>query len=161
MKDSSKPGNKIGRPSTYTPEVAKLICDRIAEGESLRSICRDEGMPAHQTVDNWLIKDPEFAAKYARAREAQADVMDDRQMEIIQRLDARDLDPHSAKVMIGVLQWRASKLAPKRYGDKIDVNHGGQLEINDTQLDARIAALGPAFAAALGQAATGGTSQSS
>jgi hypothetical protein len=40
-----------GRPGLYTPETVERICDRLADGESLKGICRDPGMPSERTDD--------------------------------------------------------------------------------------------------------------
>jgi hypothetical protein len=56
--------------STFSQEIADLICNRMANGESLRAICRDEGMPAASTVCLWAANDKTFAEQYARARDA-------------------------------------------------------------------------------------------
>ncbi|WAL81325.1 terminase [Pandoraea sp. XJJ-1] len=58
----------MGRQSTFSQEVADAICERVAEGEPLRAICREEGMPAWRTVYHWTEDIPEFAAHIARAR---------------------------------------------------------------------------------------------
>ncbi|RQS63847.1 terminase small subunit protein [Burkholderia sp. Bp8984] len=58
-----------GRPTTYTLKAADEICDRLADGEYLRVICRDEHMPAWRTVYHWIEADKDFAARIARARE--------------------------------------------------------------------------------------------
>src|SRR5690606_35856096 len=61
---------KKGRPSLYTEELAEKICARLADGESLNSICTDEGMPAESTVRLWTLDiNHPFSAKYAQARE--------------------------------------------------------------------------------------------
>lgn len=106
----------MGRPSTFTEEVANEICRCILEGESLRKICGEDEMPDRTTVLRWLDEREGFAAKYARARELQADYMDDL---ILEAADAADEDNAAAqRVKIAAYQWRASKLKPKRYGDK-------------------------------------------
>lgn len=106
---------KAGRPSNYTFELAQTICEKIADGDSLRSICNDENMPNRTTVLRWLEANPEFAAIHARAREAQADVMDDK---IMSTADAcTPEDANAARVKIEAYKWRAARLAPKRYGD--------------------------------------------
>ena len=66
-----------GRPSTFTQKIADEICERIADGESLRSICGDDGFPTKSTVFKWLNDFPGFSDQYARAREAQADSLFD------------------------------------------------------------------------------------
>ena len=59
----------MGRKSTYTVAVADEICHRIAEGEPLRQICREDGMPAWRTVYDWIVAEPDFAARIAHARD--------------------------------------------------------------------------------------------
>lgn len=108
-----------GRPSSYSDDLAQEILDRMAEGESLRGICRDEGMPARSTVIRWMMADQSFAARCARAREEQADLMDDLILET-----ANNCGPRTAKsdrVKISAYQWRAAKLKPKRYGDRVEI----------------------------------------
>ena len=65
----------MARPSDYSPELAVLICTRMGEGESLRSICRDDAMPALSTVFRWLAGDREFQEQYARAMDARATLL--------------------------------------------------------------------------------------
>ena len=58
----------------YTPALADTICKRISEGESLRAICRDAGMPSEGTVRGWAREDRDgFGARYRLARELQLD----------------------------------------------------------------------------------------
>lgn len=118
----------MGRPSTYTPEIADAICERIAAGESLRAICEEDGAPDRKSVLRWLDADADFAAKYARAREHQADAMDDRILSVAERTEAGALNPKAARVVIGALQWRAAKLKPKVYGEKIDHSVSGEMK---------------------------------
>jgi hypothetical protein len=115
-----------GRPSVFTEALADEICGRLSDGESLRRICEDAGMPNRRTVLRWLEADEAFASKYARARESQADLMDDLILDV-----AECCTPETAaadRVKIGAYQWRAAKLAPKKYGDKVDVQHSGQVD---------------------------------
>lgn len=133
-----KPNAKVGRPSLYTLELVDDICHRIADGESLRQICALDGYPDRNTVLRWLGDYPDFAAKYARAREAQADVMDDK---ILTTADACTPDTAAAdRVKIAAYQWRASKLAPKVYGDKVTTEvtgkDGGAVAIEHTNREA-------------------------
>src|SRR5436853_6196862 len=71
-----------GRPSDYTLETALEICARLADGQSLRAICRDEAMPDARTVFRWLEANESFRQQYARAREAQADALADEIVDI-------------------------------------------------------------------------------
>lgn len=113
-----------GRPSSYTDEIADQICERLAEGESLVVICRSEGMPSYSSISRWLLdeKRDDFRAKYALARATQADYLADQMQVIADECD----DPAKARLQIDTRKWHASKLAPKKYGDKVTV--GGDAE---------------------------------
>jgi hypothetical protein len=106
----------MSRPSDYTEHLADEICDRIAAGESLRKICETEGFPHRITVIRWLAAHESFATKCARARLMQADLMDDKILDAAEDCDEENYQ--STKVKISAYQWRASKLAPKIYGDR-------------------------------------------
>lgn len=126
-----------GRPSIYSNQLAATICTRIANGESLRSICRDEGMPDMSSVFLWLAEKPDFSQQYARAREEQAEThadaivaIADETPEIEEVRDREgnvvDLKMHSAYVQwqknrIDARKWVASKLKPKKYGDRVQL----------------------------------------
>jgi hypothetical protein len=104
-----------GRPSIYTPALGDVICERLAAGESLVSICKRKDMPGLRTVVRWAAENEAFGTEYARAREAQAEVMDHK---ILTAADTAGKDPAGARVKIGAYQWRAAKLAPKRYSER-------------------------------------------
>lgn len=107
-----------GQPTIYNEEVVSEICSRIADGESLRSICRDDSMPAKSTVLMWLADEDKapFLDQYARAREAQADALFD---EIVSIADSENGDDvQRARLRVDARKWVAGKLRPKKYGDK-------------------------------------------
>lgn len=133
------------RSSEYTQDTADLICERLANGESLRAICCDVEMPAQSTVFKWLSEQPAFSKQYASAREAQADFMADEILQIAddglndtyidddgkQRTD-QDVIARS-RLRVDARKWLASKMAPKKYGDKLTQEvtgaNGGPVEI--------------------------------
>jgi Bacteriophage Sf6, terminase small subunit-like len=49
-------GAVTGRPSIYTAELAAEICKRLAVGESLNAICKDDRLPAESTVRHWGVE---------------------------------------------------------------------------------------------------------
>lgn len=123
----------MGRHTDYTEELATAICERLMNGESLRRICSDEEMPNRSTVLRWQASNEEFAAKCARAREEQAEYMDDLILDV-----ANACTPETApadRVRISAYQWRASKLKPKKYGDRQEVEHTGSVSIIATSHD--------------------------
>jgi hypothetical protein len=129
-----------GRPSLFTAEIADDILERLASGESLVQICSRDEMPGLRTVMRWAAENHDFGTEYARAREAQAEVMDDK---ILTAAGKAKEDPQAARVEIEAYKWRAAKLAPKRYGDKIDVTTGGEAmnNMDETAVAARVASL--------------------
>lgn len=115
-----------GRPSLYSEELAQAILDRLADGESMRSICRDEDMPDRTTVRRWEEGHPEFAAKYARAREHQGDAYVDDMADLAEELRHGSVTPEQARILQASLEWRASKLNRKRYGNVVKNEHTGE-----------------------------------
>lgn len=124
----------IGRPSTFTQELADSICDLIAEGQSLRKICQADNMPCCTTVFKWLSQREDFAKQYARAREAQADTLFD---EILDIADDGRNDTYTdeegnertnndviarSRLRVDARKWMAGKLRPKKYGEKLELS---------------------------------------
>ena len=74
----------IGRPPLFTIELGDEICNRIADGKSLRAICDEGDMPDKATVFRWLSAEQhkDFRNQYARARDVQADVIFDEMLDI-------------------------------------------------------------------------------
>jgi hypothetical protein len=110
-----------GRPSDFTPAIADAICGRLAEGESLRAICAETAMPAQSTVFRWLGRMRPFRGQYARAREAQADAYADAVVQIADEATNAAI----ARLQVDARKWAASRLAPKKYGDKVVQEHTG------------------------------------
>lgn len=119
---------------SYSDEVADKICERIAAGRSIAEICRDDGMPDRSNVLRWMERHEDFAAKCARARELQADAVHDQMIEIEDGVLNGSISPDVARVVISSKQWRAAKLKPKSYGDKLTQHvtgaDGGPLVVN-------------------------------
>lgn len=118
--------NVGGRPTSYNPETANYICAELAQGRSLRSVLLDEGMPVGQTVFSWLRTFPEFLEQYARAKEESADSLADDIQDIADKTLRSVYDPQAARVAIDAYKWTASKLKPKKYGDKLDMTTNGK-----------------------------------
>lgn len=113
---------KIGRPSKYSDEMAEKICEKIANGRSLRSICAEDGMPPMKTIYRWLEANEEFRHQYARARDKQADYFAEEIIEIADSAEAESAAVSKAKLQIDARKWAASKIAPKKYGDKQEID---------------------------------------
>jgi hypothetical protein len=125
-----------GRPKIeFTQEMADRICDRLAIGRSLRSVCADEDTIGITTCLKWLRQHEAFAAQYARAREIQAEYLVDEIIEIADDgtndyMAVRDREGaiigwrengefvNRSKLRIDARKWQAAKMLPKKYGDK-------------------------------------------
>jgi len=123
------------------------ICRRIAEGESLRSICRDEHTPAMSTVTLWIVdgKHPDFSARYQQAREAAGYSHADQITEVAQKLESEQIKPDVARVILDARKWAAERMAPKSHSPRSIQDHQSsdgsmspQQEISDEELEARI-----------------------
>lgn len=151
--------NKVGRPSDYTDELAEIICLRLAEGESLRSVCSDDGMPSKQAVLRWLARNEEFRAQYVRAKEEGAeaiaeelfDIADDGSNDWMEKLDKEGNavgyqlngeHVQRSKLRIDTRKWYLSKIMPKKYGDRIQHDQRITItDITDEELDRKITEL--------------------
>jgi hypothetical protein len=132
MTKATKP--PIGRPSDYSEEFADLICSKIANGQGLVKICKEEGMPARSTVMLWLFKNKSFSDKYAQARESQADYYFEEMLEIADTTDGdmlldKDGNPtgkvnheniNRSRLRVDTRKWIVARLAPKKYGDRVE-----------------------------------------
>lgn len=155
----SKPAPaKRGRPSSYTPAIADEIIARISTGEPLRQICRDEHMPSWMSVYRWMDTDKDFSLRLAQAREkgeeaiaqeciAIADNADNDWMEVHGREGETAYKLNGEHVQRSKLriETRLKLLAvwnPRKWGAKVDMNHGVQPENPLASLLQRIAGTG-------------------
>lgn len=113
----------------FSPELVEKICDRIADGESLRKVCETKGMPHRITFLRWMSRHPEAAKVYALAREMQADALEEDMADIEDKTLSGKVDPVAARTVLSSKQWRAAKLAPKKYGEKLDMHVTGSVNI--------------------------------
>lgn len=128
----------IGRPTDFNDEVAATICAEIASGRSLRSICEDEGMPAAGTVYRWVSIHDVFREQYARAQQDRTVAWSEELVEISDDLTG---DTNRDKLRVDTRKWLMSKMAPKKYGDKIETVHSGSIDVmTKEQRDAAVAA---------------------
>lgn len=118
---------KIGRPTIFNAALTGLILDRMCAGESLRSICRDPAMPNISTVIDWVSKDTIFAAQYARARELQADALFEDLFALANTPEGEDSAVliNRDRLRSDNMKWVLSKIIPKRFGDKSQVEVSG------------------------------------
>lgn len=144
----------MGRPSKCTEVTFVKICELIANGKGLVEICRADNMPHRSTVMRWLAEDESLRKRYMEAHELQADYYGDEIIEIADEdVSLVRLDRHYGKdkkrrqgnaedgnyievtfdaaavahkkLRIDARKWKAARLAPKKWGDKVTQEHTG------------------------------------
>lgn len=135
---------KNGRPTIFTQKLADEICARLAEGESMRTVCLSDKMPALSSVFKWLREDEKFSEQYARAKQESTDALAEEILDISDESSNDWMEIHHgnddenvswkvnneavqrSKLRVDTRKWLMSKMKPKKYGDKIDVTSGGE-----------------------------------
>ena len=132
----------MGRGTTYSEETGNKICEIIASSnKSLTTISKELNIP-YGTIREWIRSNETFSINYARAKEDQADflaeeiltIADDhtRDIQIIEiapgvKTESVDHEViQRSKLRVDSRKWLASKLRPKKYGDKMDVTSDGE-----------------------------------
>lgn len=118
-----------GKPTKYTTELADRICSLIASShKSMATICKEVGI-GYTTHTDWLRTNKEYSDKYARAKEDQADYLAEEMIDISEHTE-EDHTPFTGanviqrdRLRVETRKWIASKLKPKKYGDKLDIEH--------------------------------------
>jgi len=133
----------------FTPKLFDEICNLIAYSDKgLVTICKSKDLNANSFYE-WIAKDKELGDKYARAKELQAEFLAE-QIILIADDSSKDEVPifgeegeglgtrtdyeniQRSKLRVDARKWIASKLLPKKYGDKVHQD----ISINKAGLDA-------------------------
>jgi hypothetical protein len=118
-------------------EIRAQIIELLASGKFLREIARMPGMPSTQAIRNWRKADPDFDKEVEAARLEGCDVIaescltiaDDGTNDYIDVDGVRRVDTdhiQRSKLRVDIRMRLLEKMHPKKYGAKIDMNHGGQ-----------------------------------
>lgn len=148
---------KLGRPTVLTEDVQLAFFERLAEGESVRSICRDPEMPGLSTIFRALRSNEIFRQQYAHATEIRADaqfeemfeIADDASNDWMEKNVGEDKQAvwelngehiQRSKLRIDTRKWALARMNPRKYGERVDLNHGGQPEnpLSVTVIERRI-----------------------
>jgi hypothetical protein len=140
-------GNPNGRPSLYTDELAKEICNAIRKtSKGLKTLCKEnEHWPDDSTIRDWIMDKESFASLYARAKMQQADFMVEELMDISD--DGRndyyeDKDGNlkyagehvqRSRLRVDTRKWVAAKLAPKVYSERVFGSH--EVKLSEARLE--------------------------
>lgn len=136
----------MGRPSLFTQEIADEICRAVSTSiDGLGRLCkRHEHWPEQACINGWRLDYPNFGSQYARAKQLQADLMAEHIVDVsINRSNDELLDANGAakpnmasiqrdRLIVDSYKWIASKLMPKVYGDKQQVDTNVTITHEDT-----------------------------
>lgn len=118
-----------GRPSGYNDTIASEIAERLANGEPMKKICRDEHMPHYTTVLKWQRAHPEFDNLTARAKAEGTHALAD---ECIEIADDKTIDPQHKRFMIDTRIRLIGKWNSKAYGEKVEMATTGAISVSHT-----------------------------
>jgi len=110
----------------------EYIISQIESGRALISVLKDSGMPSSKTFYQWLEDDEDKVKYYACACEKRADaifedilsIVDDKSKDAAKGTEGMN-SVQRARLQMDARKWIASKLNPKKYGDKTDITSGG------------------------------------
>ena len=117
-----------------TDKVFNEIIQDIEEGKALRTILKYSGMPSSSTFYIWIEEDEAKSKRYAHACEVRAEnifedilsIADESENDVKKDKDGKEITNAEviarSRLRVDARKWYLSKLSPKKYGDKIDVN---------------------------------------
>lgn len=107
----------------YSPKLTDEICRRIAVGEPIRWILRTKTMPNWNTLRRWMDKYPAFGESYAKAMEHRADYIAHKMVELASKCEKDPKNANGYKVAASILQWQAAMGNPKKYSERMLMQH--------------------------------------
>lgn len=143
-------GSKAAKPFNQT--IADEILETISGSSlSLANILKQkEEYPGITTFFKWLNETESFAKDYARAKECQAEYMAEEMLEIADdgsndymtitkgdmeyNVEDREVTNRS-RLRVDTRKWLASKLLPKKFGDKLEVKSESHHTFSDETLN--------------------------
>jgi hypothetical protein len=114
-------GRRLGRrgpQARFSREAAEEICDRLAQDESLDSICRDPHLPSTVTVYAWIRQHPAFRTAYGQARLNQSETIADSGSDLRKAVWRGEIDPARARVLASLIKWETACRNPAGYSER-------------------------------------------
>ena len=151
-KDAGLPAVRVGGRfvTQYNPQVALQIVERIAQGETLTTICaRGSGFPNPVTFKRWVVGQPELAKAMEAARLISAQSMEDEALDAARAIKAAQRDGTQVRafeVLLQQLRWSMERRDAARFGTKAPISIRVPIQIttsldmgkvDDTEVDGR------------------------
>lgn len=137
------PAGRVGRPPEPVPaDIAEALLEHVANGGSVLSFCRLPGMPSRWSIYRWARKDTEFSQQFTIARECRGDVLveealeiaDDASRDTVVGEDGQERPNgewiQRSKLRADLRMRVAACFDPKRFGQKAQVEHSGQVTLD-------------------------------
>jgi DNA-binding CsgD family transcriptional regulator len=123
--------------------LGKAICELMCDGKSTRQASEQMGVSIC-TFMNWVDANPALSIQYAHARarliDAKVESMEEIADEAMKSENAARIA--GARLLIDTIKWTSSKLASKKYGDRLEIDQKTTLtDLTEAQIDARLAQL--------------------
>lgn len=116
----------------YSDEIVDKILNELANSsKGLQKICKENNISTPKFRE-FIVSNKEAGNKYAHARSLQIECIEneitDLCEEMANKIESGSVTPDIAsaavsnlRIRVEALKWLLSKLAPKKYGDKLDV----------------------------------------
>lgn len=110
---------------TDRAEQVRKVLELVEGGMSENAACKEAGI--NRATFRAAALRVSAGDNYARALEALAADQVEKAEQVIEDMRAGVIDAQQARVELDVRKWFASKFLPKRYGDKAEVEHSGNV----------------------------------
>jgi len=129
-----------GRPAVYTEELGEAVLAELAAGKSMVKVCKMEGMPHRATIFRWMRTVDGFSDRYDQAKDECADYLAEEALDIADDgtndfvMNSGNEEAKAAykingeavqrsRLRVDTRKWFASKLKPKKYGEKVQTEN--------------------------------------
>jgi hypothetical protein len=121
------------RTTALTPEIEEKILDMVGSGFGIKTIGAQKGLPHWKTIQSWLAKHGDFAAKYLKARDKSVHNLAEKTLSLAEETPKTMLDLHHKKLQIDTLKWWAKVLLPDRYGEVVNINANHSVMVDSVE----------------------------
>lgn len=117
----------MARPSEYDFDMCKVICQRVTEGEHIKTVLdSSDSYPSFPTWCNWKRENDELFNLYTKAIQDKAEMVTFEINQVMQDMREGKVEAPVGRILIDTLKWYAAKFYPKMFGEKIDVTSDGE-----------------------------------
>ena len=120
----------MARLTEYDFELCKLICDEVANGENIISILKNSNYPTWSTFRRWKNEHEELRTLYINCQQDKASALENEIDDVMDSMKSKEIDASVGNVLIQTLKWKMAKFYPKVFGNKVEVEQNGNINIS-------------------------------